>query len=87
MCNLLGFPASNRVENDMGKDYEIKQERRKIVFLPLKLDNELAAERLLESPPRAGSPCPECGTGVLDYDGLLNLTCTSCRYSLTGCFS
>jgi hypothetical protein len=41
----------------------------------------------VDSDPRAGSPCPNCPKGVLDYDGLLNLSCMDCGYALAGCFS
>lgn len=33
---------------------------------------------------RAGSTCPRCGLGHLEYDGLLNLSCERCGYSLVG---
>ena len=36
---------------------------------------------------RAGDMCPACGKGRLDYDGLLNLACAECGYSLSGCFT
>lgn len=35
----------------------------------------------------AGDMCPRCQRGVLDYDGLLNLACSQCGYSLGGCFT
>lgn len=38
-------------------------------------------------PPRAGSLCPECGRGRLDYDGLLVLRCPVCDFSEGGCFT
>jgi len=37
--------------------------------------------------PRAGDICPNCGEGVLDYDGLLNLACPECGYAIPGCFT
>jgi ribosomal protein S27AE len=37
--------------------------------------------------PRAGEVCPNCGRGVLDYDGLLNLSCPECGYTSPGCFT
>lgn len=33
---------------------------------------------------RAGDLCPRCGEGRLDYDGVLNLTCPKCGYTLGG---
>lgn len=32
-----------------------------------------------------GQLCPNCGQGVLDYDGLLVLVCPQCGYSQAGC--
>jgi ribosomal protein S27AE len=37
---------------------------------------------------RRGSPCPSCGKGIMDFNGLLNLECVQCGYTLvegTGC--
>ncbi len=31
-------------------------------------------------PLRLGAPCPKCGQGRLDYNGLLQLECPSCGY-------
>jgi hypothetical protein len=36
---------------------------------------------------RAGDLCPQCKQGRLDYDGLLNLSCTQCGYAVGGCFT
>ncbi len=36
---------------------------------------------------QAGKPCPVCGLGILDYDGLLNLTCPVCGFGEGGCFT
>lgn len=34
---------------------------------------------------KPGSRCPVCQTGILDYDGTLNLMCTQCRaVAITG---
>jgi hypothetical protein len=38
----------------------------------------------VEKPPHVGEPCPRCKVGRLDYDGLLNLSCPHCGYSLGG---
>ena len=31
-------------------------------------------------PLRKGSPCPQCGEGILDYNGLLQLECPACGF-------
>jgi len=31
---------------------------------------------------RRGSGCPRCGEGILDFNGLLDLECDRCGYSL-----
>lgn len=36
---------------------------------------------------RAGDLCPVCKTGVLDYDGMLNLVCPNCEYQESGSFT
>ena len=36
---------------------------------------------------RQGSLCPQCGQEKLDYDGMLNLSCPGCGYTLGGCFT
>lgn len=36
---------------------------------------------------RRGDRCPMCHQGVMDYDGLLNLSCPVCGYTLGGCFT
>ena len=35
----------------------------------------------------AGDICPQCQIGRIDYDGMLNLSCPECDYSLGGCFT
>jgi uncharacterized protein (DUF983 family) len=32
----------------------------------------------------SGARCPQCGTGILDYDGLLNLACAFCGFNIGG---
>jgi len=34
--------------------------------------------------PRPGQKCPNCGRGILDYDGLLQLSCPVCRHVAAG---
>ncbi|MHB1449930.1 MAG: hypothetical protein ACYCX1_12430 [Bellilinea sp.] len=35
----------------------------------------------------SGKLCPQCNQGIMDYDGLLNLTCPKCAYTQGGCFT
>jgi uncharacterized protein (DUF983 family) len=37
--------------------------------------------------PGPGEVCPQCEKGILDYDGMLNLTCPICGHSFGGCFT
>lgn len=37
--------------------------------------------------PQPGKPCPACGSGIMDYDGLLNLVCPVCGFGEGGCFT
>jgi hypothetical protein len=34
---------------------------------------------------RVGDLCPACQTGHVDYNGMLNLECEHCKYTLAGC--
>jgi hypothetical protein len=38
-------------------------------------------------PARAGSRCPKCKKGILDYDGMLVLRCPLCDFAEGGCFT
>ena len=29
---------------------------------------------------RKGSPCPQCGEGILDYNGMIQLECPACGF-------
>jgi hypothetical protein len=37
--------------------------------------------------PKAGDSCPKCQSAQIDYDGMLNLRCPECGYTLAGCFT
>lgn len=47
----------------------------------------IGPEKDMRYPLRSGDLCPNCRAARLDYDGLLNLACPQCRYTLGGCFS
>lgn len=34
-----------------------------------------------------GDLCPQCGQGILEYDGTLTLRCPNCGYGAGGCFT
>ena len=36
---------------------------------------------------KPGQVCPKCKTAVIDYDGLLNLSCPVCGLVEAGCFT
>ena len=36
---------------------------------------------------KVGAVCPFCNHGILDYDGMLNLVCPTCGYTVGGCFT
>lgn len=36
---------------------------------------------------KVGDECPKCHQATLDYDGLLNIVCPVCGYTLAGCFT
>jgi hypothetical protein len=68
----------------MGKIYR-KDQDKEILILPA-VNIEFEDEALLHhSDPHPGDRCPQCLTGYLDYDGLLNLVCQQCGYMLAGC--
>ena len=35
--------------------------------------------------PEAGALCPQCRSAKIDYDGMLNLSCPDCSFTLAGC--
>lgn len=55
-------------------------------------DKQLVLEMPEEDMPvvselRVGDLCPKCFVGHLDYDGLLNLACPNCGFTVGGCFT
>ncbi len=59
---------------------------------PIDLNPDLDTEKFIGSvvslpglEPRAGDTCPNCKSGRLEYDGLLNLSCQQCSFALAGC--
>lgn len=57
------------------------------VFTWLYEDDERGEETDSIQELRRGDLCPQCKQGRLDYDGLLNLSCDRCGYTLGGCFT
>jgi hypothetical protein len=51
------------------------------------LEDLSAGEEDAPPEPRPGDECPQCGQGKLDYNGMLNLSCEHCGYSIGGCFT
>jgi hypothetical protein len=64
--------------------------RTQFVDLPFVLINIQQGKDQLEqetAPIRRGDLCPACLKDLLDYNGLLNLECNECRYTVGGCFT
>jgi uncharacterized protein (DUF983 family) len=36
---------------------------------------------------RSNDTCPHCHSGKMEYNGMLNLECSICGYTLGGCFT
>lgn len=49
--------------------------------LELLLQGKLQPEEQRQVPLRAGSTCPSCGVGKLDYNSMLALECPNCGYT------
>jgi len=55
------------------------------IDLPFALQpSESAPSETQRARQHAGDVCPRCEAGILDFDGLLNLSCPACGYSAEG---
>lgn len=45
-------------------------------------DDSMASKHIEHVYVRRGSLCPSCGKGKMDFNGLLDLECDQCGYSL-----
>ncbi len=64
---------------------QAEQPSDQITSLTLSLDKSRTQEKPTES--RSGDQCSQCQEGILDYDGMLNLSCPTCGYAVGGCFT
>ena len=55
--------------------------------LPLDLGYRKSSQFTLREDPRRGELCPDCQAELLDYDGLLNLSCLRCGAVSQGSFT
>jgi hypothetical protein len=51
------------------------------------IENFINSSRTGSIEMREGDLCPRCREVRLDYDGLLNLSCPKCGFTLAGCFT
>jgi hypothetical protein len=59
----------------------IDQPENVVSSLELLLQGKLGPAEETRTPLRAGTTCPVCGKGKLDYNGLLALECPACGYA------
>lgn len=71
----------------MSRDYESPTKDLPAALLSLDLDRAQAKLEPKVKELRQGSACPNCQVAGLDYDGMLNLACSHCGYTLSGCFT
>jgi hypothetical protein len=61
--------------------------RRSAFEMSLSLEFQVAPPQKGVAIPKAGDLCPQCQSAKVDYDGMLNLSCPDCGYTLAGCFT
>jgi hypothetical protein len=61
--------------------------KRSAFEMSLNLEFQVDAPQKGTATPKAGDLCPKCQSAKIDYDGLLNLRCPHCGYTLAGCFT
>lgn len=66
--------------------FEVSSERLSAFEMALNLEFQFEAPQQ-GATPKAGDLCPQCRSARIDYDGLLNLSCPDCGYTLAGCFT
>jgi uncharacterized protein (DUF983 family) len=57
------------------------------ILSPLDLEKQDEQAPKSVSQLQVGNLCPACGKAYLDYNGLLNLICFECGYTLSGSFT
>lgn len=58
----------------------MKKEKNLSSFEKLLLGLEVPELPQIDASLRKGSPCPQCGDGKLDYNGMVQLECSACGY-------
>jgi len=67
--------------------FEKTPERLSAFEMTLNQEFQVDAPQKSTATPKAGDLCPQCQSAKIDYDGLLNLRCPNCGYTLAGCFT
>jgi len=62
-------------------------EPRSAFEMSLSLEFQVDSQIQGKTTPQVGDLCPNCQSAKLDYDGMLNLSCPQCGYTLAGCFT
>ena len=58
----------------------MKKEKNLSSFEKILLGLEMPDIPKVDFPLRKGSPCPQCGEGILDYNGMIQLECPACGF-------
>jgi hypothetical protein len=64
----------------MHPNHVTAENEKQLSSLELLLTGQSQPQKADTPPLRWGAPCPQCGEGKLDYNGLLQLECPKCGF-------